>query len=99
MIRNPAYLGHAYSGDLVNIRAHPAIVTQLQYDRANAVSGRSPNHDGKLSSQLLLGGLVRCAGCGYGMSVSSSTNTVDGSRAKRGAPRAREGQGSRSRRP
>jgi site-specific DNA recombinase len=80
MIRNPAYLGHAYSGDLVNKRAHPAIVTRLLYDRANAVSGRAPNHDGSLSSQLLLTGLVRCAGCGYAMSVSSSSSTVDGKR-------------------
>ena len=31
MVRNPAYLGHAYSGDLVNRRAHPPIVTQLLY--------------------------------------------------------------------
>jgi len=80
MIRNPAYLGHAYSGDLVNEHAHPPIVTRLLHDRANAVSGRAPKHDGSLSSQLLLTGLVRCASCGYRMAVSSSTHTVRGNR-------------------
>jgi hypothetical protein len=80
MIRNRAYLGHAYSGDLVNRRAHPPIVTQLLFDRANAISGRPPKHDGSLSSQLLLSGLVRCATCGYVMSVSSTTTSANGER-------------------
>lgn len=80
MIRNPAYLGHAYQGELVNKRAHPAIVTKLLFDRANAVKGRAPRHDGRLSSQLLLAGLVRCTGCGLRMSV---TSTPSGSGAAR----------------
>lgn len=52
MVRNRAYLGWAHWGGHVKRDAHPAVVTQLLYDRANAVSGRAPRHDGSLSSQL-----------------------------------------------
>ena len=72
MIHNTAYLGHAHWGSHVNRGAHPAIVSQLLYDRANAVSGRAPIHDGSLSSLLLLRGLVICAGCGHRLAVTSS---------------------------
>ena len=66
----------------VNRNAHPAIVTQLLYDRANAISGRAPKHDGSLSSQLLLRGLVFCVGCGHRMAVSSSAASEGGVRRK-----------------
>ena len=58
MIRNRAYLGEARSGEFVNRKAHPPIVSQLLFDRANAVHGRPPKHNGSIVGQLLLSGLV-----------------------------------------
>ena len=80
MIRNRAYLGEARSGDFSNPNAHEPNVTQLLFDRANAVKGRPPKHDGSLSSRLLLRGLVFCSGCGFKLTTTSSTRSVDGNR-------------------
>lgn len=77
MIRNRAYLGWAHQHGAVKTDAHPAIVTQLEFDRANAVKGRRPQHDGSLSSQLLMLGLVQCETCGWRLSVGSSTRVLD----------------------
>jgi site-specific DNA recombinase len=73
VIRNRAYLGEARSGEFVNRKAHPPIVTKLLFDRANAVKGQPPKKDGSLTSHLLLGGLVFCAGCGHGMVAQGSS--------------------------
>ena len=43
MVRNRAYLGWAHQHGAVNRNAHPAIVTQLEFDRANAVRVAAPN--------------------------------------------------------
>jgi site-specific DNA recombinase len=53
MVRNRAYLGEARSGEFVNRKAHPAIVTRLLFDRANAVHGRAPKKDGSITRHLL----------------------------------------------
>ena len=82
MVRNRAYLGWAHQHGAVNRRAHPAIVTQLEFDRANAIKGRRPEHDGSLSSQLLMLGLVFCATCGWRLSVGSSTRVLDAVKTK-----------------
>ena len=80
IVANRAYLGEARGGGVTNRKAHPPIVASLLFDRANAVAGRAPKHDGSLSGQLLLLGLVRCGGCGYGMSTGAGSQTVDGER-------------------
>lgn len=80
IVQNRAYRGEARGGGVTNRAAHPPLVDALLFDRANAVSGRAPSHDGSLSSQLLLLGLVCCAGCGRGMSTSRSSTTVGGVR-------------------
>lgn len=64
VVRNRRYLGVAVHGEFENAEAHPALVSQAVFDAAQrpgrAVAGRGgrPN---------LLRGLVRCAGCGYGV--------------------------------
>lgn len=82
MVRNRARLGWAHQGGAVNRSAHPAIVTQLEFDRANEVKGRRPEHDGSVSSQLLMLGLVFCETCGWRLSVGSSTRVLDGVKTK-----------------
>jgi DNA invertase Pin-like site-specific DNA recombinase len=82
MVRNRAYLGWAHQHGAVNRKAHPAIVTQLEFDRANAIKGRRPEHDGSLSSQLLMLGLVFCETCGWHLSVGSSTRVLDNVKTK-----------------
>ena len=82
IVQNRAYRGEARGGGVTNRAAHPPLVDALLFDRANAVSGRAPSHDGSLSSQLLLLGLVRCVGCGRGMSTGRSSATYGGIRRK-----------------
>jgi site-specific DNA recombinase len=65
LVKNPVYLGQARSGNVVNEHAHEAIVTRAEFDAAQAVhKSLLPQHDGSIASQAMLGGIVRCAGCG-----------------------------------
>jgi site-specific DNA recombinase len=71
--KNRAYLGEARQGAIVNPDAHEPIVTQAEFDAAQA--GRTllkPAHDGSIASQALLGGLARCAGCGHTLKVTGN---------------------------
>lgn len=56
---------------MVKRGAHPSIVSQLLFDKANAVKGRRPAFTGKLTSQTLLNGLVHCYSCNGFMQVAS----------------------------
>jgi len=73
IVKNPAYLGEARQGAIVNAHAHEPVVTQAEFDAAQA--GRTllkPAHDGSIASQALLGGLARCAGCGHTLKVTGN---------------------------
>ena len=62
---NRVYLGEAFHGKHRNLEAHPAIVTEAEYEAANAVKGgkgRTVRGEG-----AMLAGLIRCAGCRYAM--------------------------------
>src|SRR5262249_22243463 len=63
-IKNRAYLGYAYSGSHENRHAHPPIVSRKLFDEANRLRGTKFRGDGKLTSGMLLLGLVRCDNCG-----------------------------------
>lgn len=69
IIQNRTYLGETRQGELVNLKSHEPIVSKLLFAKANAVKGRKPKHTGKLSSQTLLGGIVRCDSCGHRMVI------------------------------
>ena len=86
MVSNPAYLGHARSGDAVNVRAHEPIVSQLLWDRAQAVKGERPIHKGSPSTGILLRSLVRCATCGHTLLVGSSKSGKDATGTRRKIP-------------
>lgn len=68
-VANKTYLGWARHGEKVNKNAHEPVVSQRLFDAANAKKGRQRPHTGKLASQTLLGGVVRCNSCGYVLSI------------------------------
>jgi site-specific DNA recombinase len=81
LVRNSVYLGQARYGQVVNEQAHPSLVSRAEFDAAQAVkkSFFRP-HDGSVASQALLGGLVRCAGCGHTLKITGNVNRASGER-------------------
>jgi hypothetical protein len=61
----------------VNPDAHEPIVTEDEWLAAQR-SGTIRERTGKLSSKVLLAGLVRCAGCGRKMQVGASGRMARG---------------------
>ena len=81
LVKNPVYLGQARSGRVVKEGAHEAIVTRAEFDAAQSTTKSLLNpRDGSLASQALLGGLVRCAGCGHTLKITGNTDRKDGGR-------------------
>jgi hypothetical protein len=81
LVKNPVYLGQARGGGFVNDDAHEAIVTRAQFDAAQSVKkSLFKQHDGSLASQAMLGGLVRCAGCGHTLKITGNTDRRTGER-------------------
>lgn len=77
MLANPAYLGHARQGEVVNVRAHEPIVSRLLWDRAQAAKGKRPIHTGSTSSRVMLRSLVRCATCGHRLIIGNTRASRD----------------------
>jgi DNA invertase Pin-like site-specific DNA recombinase len=82
MLANPAYLGVARQGDLINPKAHESIVSRLLFDQAKAAKGSRPVHSG-MSQNLLLRGIVTCGSCGHKMVVGNSRSATDPATGKR----------------
>jgi site-specific DNA recombinase len=81
VIKNPVYLGQARSGKVVNNEAHEPIVTRAEFDAAQAVKkSLFAQRDGSVASRAMLGGIVRCAGCGHTLKVTGNTNKSTGER-------------------
>jgi site-specific DNA recombinase len=81
MLKNPVYLGQARSGKVVKEDAHEALVTQAEFDAAQSVKkSLLKQRDGSIASQALLGGLVRCAGCGHTLKITGNTDRKTGER-------------------
>jgi DNA invertase Pin-like site-specific DNA recombinase len=70
LIENPVYLGQARSGKIVKEGAHEPIVTRAEYDAAQGSRTLLRPRDGSLSARALLGGLIRCAGCGHTLKIA-----------------------------
>jgi DNA invertase Pin-like site-specific DNA recombinase len=75
VIRNRSYLGEQRvpdpdrKGELKVFRdVHPPLITENQWEAANAVEGKAPTHNGA-SKEARLHGIVRCGECGKRMSV------------------------------
>jgi site-specific DNA recombinase len=72
MLRNVAYLGWAHrKGQETNTKAHPAIVSQRLFDAVQAKEVPR-KHTGRAASESLLGGIVRCDGCGRRMGTTQN---------------------------
>jgi DNA invertase Pin-like site-specific DNA recombinase len=75
LLANRAYVGEmtvptARKGELeVRRDAHPPLVTEEEWERANAAGGAYHPRNGKWSSQARLTGIVTCSGCGKPLSV------------------------------
>lgn len=80
LLKNPAYLGQARSGTVVNDEAHEPIVTRAEFDAAQATRTLLRPRDGSLASQAMLGGLVRCSGCGHTLKITGNTDRRTGAR-------------------
>jgi len=81
LIKNPAYLGQARGGSVVNDDAHEALVTRAEFDAAQSVTKSLLNpRDGSLAEKAMLGGLARCAGCGHTLKITGNTDRRTGER-------------------
>lgn len=65
LLRNRVYLGELRVGQHVNPAAHPALIDADAFAAAQAAR---PARPGRRGEPALLAGLVRCSGCGHGMS-------------------------------
>ena len=69
LIRVRAYAGVAHRGDHETPDAHPAIIPPNEWEAAQRERGPA-----RQNGKSILGGMVRCAGCGYVMGASSSSH-------------------------
>ena len=80
LLRNRVYLGEARSGKAVNPDAHQPLVTQAEFDAARSAHSVLPTPQLSLSSETLLKGLARCAGCGHTLKISGNFDKTLGRR-------------------
>jgi site-specific DNA recombinase len=81
LVKNPVYLGQARGGQVVKEGAHDSIVTRAEFDAAQTVTkSLLKQRDGSLASQAMLGGLVRCSGCGHTLKITGNTDKKSGAR-------------------
>jgi DNA invertase Pin-like site-specific DNA recombinase len=69
VVLNRVYLGEIHMGEWQNLAAHEPIVSRDLFEAAQIYHPPPPRSPRK--SPALLAGLVRCASCGYRMSVDS----------------------------
>lgn len=80
LLQNRVYLGEARGGKSINPTAHEPLITQAEFDAAQAGRTVLAVRDGSLSNQALLTGILRCAGCGHTLKISGSTDRRTGER-------------------
>jgi site-specific DNA recombinase len=80
LLKNRVYLGEARSGRIVNPKAHEPIVTEAEFAAAQASRSLLPAPELSLSSEALLKGLARCAGCGHTLKISGNHDQALGRR-------------------
>jgi site-specific DNA recombinase len=80
LLKNRVYLGEARSGTAVNPTGHTPIVTRAEFDAAQAARSLLAPPEVSLSSEALLKGLARCAGCGHTLKISGNFDAALGRR-------------------
>jgi len=73
IVRRRTYLGEAFHGAKRVVDAHPAIVDEALFAAANRAAPTVASPRKGVSPDVLVG-LVRCAGCSYGMSSHRQRN-------------------------
>jgi site-specific DNA recombinase len=74
LLCNPVYLGQARSGKYVREGAHEPLVSRTDFDAAQATRTLLKARDGSIAGKALLGGLIRCAGCGHTLKIAGNTS-------------------------
>jgi hypothetical protein len=81
LLKNPVYLGQARSGKVVKENAHEALINRAEFGAAQPVTkSLLKQRDGSVASQAMLGGLVRCAGCGHTLKITGNSDRKSGQR-------------------
>jgi site-specific DNA recombinase len=80
LLHNPVYLGQARSGKYVLEGAHEPLVSRADFDAAQATRTLLKARDGSIAGKALLGGLIRCAGCGHTLKIAGNTSKKTGER-------------------
>jgi site-specific DNA recombinase len=80
LLQNPVYLGQARSGQYVLEGAHESLVSRADFDAAQATRTLLKARDGSIAGKALLGGLIRCAGCGHTLKIAGNTSKKTGER-------------------
>lgn len=80
LLRNRAYLGEARGGSVVNPNGHEPIVSKAEFDAAQGQKTLLAAPELSLSSEALLKGIVRCAGCGHTLKISGNFDKKAGRR-------------------
>lgn len=75
MLENRVYLGQIHYGEWVNLEAHEPLVSRDLFEAAQIYHPRPPRMNRDLDDPALLTGLIRCAACGYRMSVDRFSGT------------------------
>jgi site-specific DNA recombinase len=78
LLRNRVYLGEARSGNVVNRTAHQAIVTEAEFEAAQQRKTLLEPRGASAAATALLGGLLRCGGCGHTLKISGLRNRKSG---------------------
>ena len=78
LLLNRVYLGEARSGSVTNPAGHEPVVTQAEFDAVQSTSTLYKQPDGSVASKALLGGLVRCASCGFTLKIAGNKNPHTG---------------------
>jgi DNA invertase Pin-like site-specific DNA recombinase len=77
VITNRVYVGEATvpttrkGAMTIKKNAHPPLLTEAEWEAANAQGGRFQPRTGKWSAMTRLNGIARCSGCGKALSVGS----------------------------
>jgi site-specific DNA recombinase len=80
LLHNRVYVGEARGGKVRNPDAHEPIVTQAEFDAAQGQTTLLAPRDGSVASQAMLGGLLRCGGCGHTLKIGGNTDRHSGER-------------------
>ncbi len=86
IVATRVYTGEVRRGDqVVNSHAHPPIIAEADWQRAQHQKGARHTRNGRIAAQGILTGLVLCAGCGQPVSTNTGRTAAYGCKNRRKA--------------